>query len=111
MNERPIAPHIPEAPTEADVRRVLGYLTFGICYYKLGDRQLLNETFNAPGSTSYKIEPVMGVMWQAPEADAVTVYIEGKPFAVPTDWLPKPMGNGLGEFTDFMGRMKQEVIG
>jgi len=77
----PITPHIPEQPSEREIKALLELMEFGICYYEQGERVPLPPHM-PPGGESFKLEPVMGVHWRGRDPNTATVYIDGKPFAV-----------------------------
>lgn len=80
-------PHIPDAPTEADVLQIIQHLTWGLCYYMQGE--CVSPPRHMPsGGVAFKLEPVMGVHWAAlVNPDITTVYIDGQPFQVASDWV------------------------
>jgi len=82
-----IAPHIPERPTEADVKLLLEQMDYGISYYTQGEMVPLPPHM-PPGGESFKMEPVMGVYWRAGrDPNVTTLYIDGKPFAISSTWV------------------------
>jgi len=84
----PILIHVPEDPTVEQVRTILRHMVYTICYYET-ERPAPSERHDPPGSFRRELTPVMGLCWEARQSpNHVTVYIEGKPYAVDKDWLP-----------------------
>lgn len=87
--EKPLAPHVPDDPTESEVLCLLGQLTYSISYFAQG--KALAPPAGLMGGTAYELVPCLGICWQAEKPqETATVYIEGKPYSVPTRWLPFP---------------------
>lgn len=87
VQSSPIEPHIPDEPTEVEVRQLLELLDYGICYYQKGDPTALPDHM-PPGGQAFKLEPVMGVHWRiGRDPNTTTLYIDGKPYTFSSTWI------------------------
>lgn len=86
--ETALAVHVPDEPTELQVLRLIEHLTYSIAYFVADTTQQIHSS-RLVGGIRYEFKPVFGVCWHRPtRPDVVEVVFEGKPFLIPTTWLP-----------------------
>ncbi len=91
----PIAVHIPDAPSKAEVMAVLEHLEYGVCFHQLdpavaadGLPLYFDRPLPFPGGQVFNLVPVMSVRWiESVDPTVATVYIEDKAYTFPINWI------------------------
>ncbi len=88
---RPLrAPHIPDEPTEASVKKLLFCMERQVLYFETGEAERVTEkdTPIACGIeiSRHKFIPVIGIGWFCDHNTAI-VYIDDKPYTFAYDWI------------------------
>lgn len=86
-------PHIPDCPTETEIKRLLSFMEVQVLYFEQGPAKELTGVENAvhahiPGHHvgTYDLIPVIGVGW-IQEHNTAVVYIDEKAYAFAYAWV------------------------